>query len=303
MALPKYDELYGNVLLALKENGEMSRRELRENIARQIGLSAEEQKEQLASGASVWSSRVGWAVTYLTAAGLLTRVRRGVYALSDEGRRVLDSGETVDNALLARYPSFQAFTKKEKEEGEKAPSQLKEERESPQETLDSAYQLIRRSLAEELLDEVCRQDSDFFERMVVRLMLRMGYGGGKESGFVTQRSGDEGVDGWIQEDKLGFSSIGIQAKKWDKTATVSRPELQKFVGALAGKGVQKGLFITTAQFSTGAQEYARQQHSVRIALVDGTKLAYLMMDHGLGVTTERTYALQRLDSDFFTEDE
>lgn len=139
--------------------------------------------------------------------------------------------------------------------------------------------------------------------MVVQLMLRMGYGGGEESGFVTLRSGDEGVDGWIQEDKLGFSSIGIQAKKWDKAATVSRPEMQKFVGALAGKGVQKGLFITTAQFTAGAQEYARQQHSVRIALVDGMKLAYLMMEHGLGVTTERTYAIRRIDSDFFAEED
>jgi restriction system protein len=302
MALPKYDELYGNVMCALKEGGEKSRRELREVVAKQIGLSAAEQEEQLPSGASVWSSRVGWAVTYLTAAGLLARVRRGVYVLSDEGKRVLASGERVDNALLARYPAFRAFCKSAKTEEEALPHP-QTERESPQEALDSAYQLLRRSLAEELLDEVCRQDSDFFERMVVQLMLRMGYGGGEESGFVTPRSGDEGVDGWIQEDKLGFSSIGIQAKKWDKAATVSRPEVQKFVGALAGKGVQKGLFITTAQFTAGAQEYARQQHSVRIALVDGMKLAYLMMEHGLGVTTERTYAIRRIDSDFFAEED
>lgn len=211
MALPKYDELYGNVMCALKEGGEKSRRELREAVAKQIGLSAAEQEEQLPSGASVWSSRVGWAVTYLTAAGLLARVRRGVYALSDEGMRVLASGERVDNALLARYPAFRAFCKSAKTEEEALPHP-QTERESPQEALDSAYQLLRRSLAEELLDEVCRQDSDFFERMVVQLMLRMGYGGGEESGFVTPRSGDEGVDGWIQEDKLGFSSIGIQAK-------------------------------------------------------------------------------------------
>ena len=192
MALPKYDELYGNVMCALKEGG-----------------------------ASVWSSRVGWAVTYLTAAGLLARVRRGVYVLSDEGKRVLASGERVDNALLARYPAFRAFCKSAKTEEEALPHP-QTERESPQEALDSAYQLLRRSLAEELLDEVCRQNSDFFERMVVQLMLRMGYGGGEESGFVTPRSGDEGVDGWIQEDKLGFSSIGIQAKKWEPRRSPDR---------------------------------------------------------------------------------
>ena len=151
MALPKYDELYGNVMCALKEGGEKSRRELREAVAKQIGLSAAEQEEQLPSGASVWSSRVGWAVTYLTAAGLLARVRRGVYVLSDEGKRVLASGERVDNALLARYPAFRAFCKSAKTKEEALPHP-QTERESPQEALDSAYQLLRRSLAEELLD-------------------------------------------------------------------------------------------------------------------------------------------------------
>ena len=146
-----------------------------------------------------------------------------------------------------------------------------------------------------------RKDPYFFESLVVKLLQKIGYGTLKNSGKVTKKSNDEGIDGIINQDKLGFDCIYIQAKKWDKDSTVSRPEIQKFVGALAGQGATKGLFITTAKFSDGAREYSQKQHTTKIVLIDGMELAKLMIEYNLGVSVENIYEIKKIDSDFFEE--
>ncbi len=300
MALPKYDELYEEILAVLSENGEQNRSQLRDRVADLRGLTPEERAELLPSGKSVWAGRVGWAITYLTQAGLVKRCRRGVYALSAEGERVRkEEGAHVDNGYLSRYPSFRAFVGRASRAKPESPTAVGD---TPQDALEAAYRMIRGAVADELLEEVCAQTPAFFESLVVRLLLKMGYGGAVEgAGFVTAKSGDEGIDGIIREDKLGFSLIYIQAKKWDRASSVGRPEVQKFVGALAGQGASKGLFITTAQFTREARDYAAKQHTVKVVLVDGAKLAQLLMEHGLGVSTEAVYEIKRVDTDFFAE--
>lgn len=304
MALPKYDELYGDVLRWLGEHGEQSQAQLRAGLAAVRGLSAQDLQELLPSGKVVWAGRVGWAVTYLHKAGLLEHRRRGVYALSAEGGRVLRAGESVDNAFLERYESFRAFTGVEPQGAGAMPGEgpALQEGSTPRDALEDAYRLIRSAVADELLDEVCAQSAAFFENLVVQLLLKMGYGGAVEgAGIVTGRTGDEGIDGIIREDKLGFSLIYIQAKKWDRGASAGRPEVQKFVGALAGQGAAKGLFITTAQFTQEARDYAARQHTAKAVLVDGAQLAALLMEYDLGVSTEAVYAVKRVDTDFFAE--
>lgn len=168
--------------------------------------------------------------------------------------------------------------------------------------LEKAYADIRQALSQELLDEIMQQHPAFFERLVVQLLMAMGYGGTVEGAGQTSRySRDEGIDGIISLDKLGFDQIYVQAKRWDPTASVGRPEIQKFVGALAGQGATRGLFITTARFSEDARDYARKQHTVRVVLVDGQRLAELMIEHNLGVTPIARYEIKRIDSDFFDD--
>ncbi|MDR2943484.1 MAG: restriction endonuclease [Methanosarcinales archaeon] len=171
----------------------------------------------------------------------------------------------------------------------------------PQDLLDKAFQKINSDLADELLSEIILQSPAFFERLVVRLLEKMGYGGLKDSSEIVGKSGDEGIDGIIREDKLGFDLIYIQAKKWDMDSTIGRPEIQKFVGALAGQGATKGLFITTAKFSKEAIDYAKKQHTTKVILVDGRLLTELMIEHNFGVTIENIYEVKRVDSDFFSD--
>lgn len=174
---------------------------------------------------------------------------------------------------------------------------------TPQDILDEAFQQINTTLADDLLSEIMKQPPAFFEHLVVKLLTQMGYGGSvDDAGTVIGQTGDEGIDGIIREDKLGFSLIYIQAKRWDCDKTVGRPEIQKFVGALAGQGASKGLFITTAKFTKEARQYAEKQHTTKVVLVDDTTLAKLMIEYDLGVSTEATYEIKRIDSDFFAED-
>ena len=188
------------------------------------------------------------------------------------------------------------------QEGHFSPQQIVVSSESPQDILDDAYNQINAALIDDVLSEVMKQSPLFFEHLVIKLLTQMGYGGSLEdAGTVTRTSGDEGIDGMIREDKLGFDQIYIQAKRWDRNSTVGRPELQKFVGALAGQGASKGLFITTAQFTKEAKEYANKQHTTKNVLVDGTSLAKLMIEYNIGVSVETTYSIKKIDSDFFDD--
>jgi restriction system protein len=303
MAIPKYDELYKEILQALADGETLSNAALYGHVARQKGVTPEERAELLPSGIRpIFDDRVAWTRTYLKQAGLLAYPKRGHSCLTAEGRKVLDENPAVlNNAYLMRYESFRSFVSPISHTHAEAilPSLPESETDStPQEQMDHAIKHINLSLGDDLLSEIMQQNPEFFERLVVRLLLKMGCGSSRdEAGFVTQRSRDEGIDGIIKEDKLGFSNIYIQAKRWDRERMISRPEIQKFKGAIVG-ATEKGLFITTAKFSEDAERYAKAQH---IVLVDGARLVSLMIEHDVGVSAVQSYTIKKVDADFFVE--
>lgn len=228
--------------------------------------------------------------------------QRGYISITSAGRALLASNEPITNAVLARSSSAfcEFYQHKVSDDASTAPTPAEaheETPETPQETFERVYTLINDQLADDLLTEVLNQSPAFFEQLVVDLMKAMNYG----EGFVTKYSGDDGIDGIIHEDKLGFNLIYIQAKRWKPDVTIGKPELQKFAGAMMGPPkVEKGLFITTAKFSPKAKDYANAQH---IILVDGKKLTELMIEHGVGVSTQKAYLIKRVDSDYFSDNE
>ena len=295
MALPKYNELYQPVLSILSDGKVWPIRKVWEKAGELLRISPEEMAMTLPSGGmGVFVNRIGWARTYLKKAGLIDSPKRGFVQITEEGRKALEEGVEITNSYLMRYPSFAEFQNRTVPQDK--PEEVQEVSETPQETLDRVYKTINSELAEELLSEIMRQSPGFFETLVVDLMKAMGYG----DGFVTKASGDDGIDGIIHEDKLGFNLIYIQAKRWNPSVSIGKPEIQKFAGAMMGPPkIEKGLFITTARFSQGARAYGETQH---IILVDGQKLTELMIEYGLGVTTQKTYLIKRVDSDYFAEE-
>lgn len=211
----------------------------------------------------------------------------------------------INNALLKQFPEFVQFQNYKKEKIDSAitfnEGDNQSESQTPEETIENAYQTIRQSLALEILDTVRKLSPIFFERLVVKLLVKMGYGGSmKDAGKAIGKTGDEGIDGTIKEDKLGLDIIYIQAKRWQAGNIVGRPELHKFVGALAGQGAKKGIFITTSSFTKDALNYV-PRNETKIVLIDGEHLAQLMIDYNLGVASQRIYEVKRLDSDYFEE--
>ena len=295
MALPKYNELYQPVLSILSDGKVWPIRKVWEKAGELLRISPEEMAMTLPSGGmGVFVNRIGWARTYLKKAGLIDSPKRGFVQITEEGRKALEEGVEITNSYLMRYPSFAEFQNRTVPQDK--PEEVQEVSETPQETLDRVYKTINSELAEELLSEIMRQSPGFFETLVVDLMKAMGYG----DGFVTKASGDDGIDGIIHEDKLGFNLIYIQAKRWNPSVSIGKPEIQKFAGAMMGPPkIEKGLFITTARFSQGARAYGEAQHTI---LVDGQKLTELMIEYGLGVTTQKTYLIKRVDSDYFAEE-
>ena len=295
MALPKYNELYQPVLSILSDGKVWPIRKVWEKAGELLRISPEEMAMTLPSGGmGVFVNRIGWARKYKKKAGLIDSPKRGFVQITEEGRKALEEGVEITNSYLMRYPSFAEFQNRTVPQDK--PEEVQEVSETPQETLDRVYKTINSELAEELLSEIMRQSPGFFETLVVDLMKAMGYG----DGFVTKASGDDGIDGIIHEDKLGFNLIYIQAKRWNPSVSIGKPEIQKFAGAMMGPPkIEKGLFITTARFSQGARAYGEAQH---IILVDGQKLTELMIEYGLGVTTQKTYLIKRVDSDYFAEE-
>ena len=290
----------------LSDGKEWSNRDIYEHIASKYQLTDDERKETLASGPQpVFINRIGWATTYLKKAGLIDSPRRAHFVIADAGKKVLASAVTrVDIKYLRQFPSFIEFQQASKTEREIANNDVVEAIvETPEEILERGYQQLRANLAAELLSKVIELSPAFFERLVVELLVKMGYGGSmKDAGKAVGRSGDEGIDGTIKEDKLGLDIIYIQAKRWGTGNVVGRPELQKFVGALAGQGAKKGIFITTSSFTKDAREYA-PKNETKIVLIDGQELAQLMIDYNLGCTTQQSYELKKIDLDFFGGDE
>lgn len=301
--------MYKPLLESLRDGNEHTAKEVNEFIAKDMKISDEEQLEMPPSETgSKFKIRTNWARTYLKKAGLIKNTSRGIFIITDEGRSVLDSSVVINNEFLMRYESFQAFINTGSKSKDNAVAGIQKtcissnEEETPQDLLEEAIRKINISLTDDLLSEIMDLSPTFFEQLIVKLLEKMGYGGSlKNAGEVVGKSGDEGIDGIIREDKLGFDLIYIQAKRWDVDTTIGRPEIQKFVGALAGQGATKGLFITTAKFTREAFDYAKKQHTTKIVLVDGQLLTKLMIEHNLGVSVENTYEIKKVDSDFFSD--
>lgn len=304
--IPDYQSLMLPLLKLVSDRQEHKYRDLIEKLATEFQITDEERKELLASGnQAIFDNRVGWAKTYLKKAGLLDSPRRATFVITQIGLDTLKKNpDRVDAKYLRQFPAFLEFQNASHydNETEEETTVIAVSEQTPEENLDKAYQRIRKSLASELLQNVVDLSPTFFERLVVELLVKMGYGGSiKDAGKAIGKSGDEGIDGTIKEDKLGLDIIYIQAKRWRPGNVVGRPELHKFVGALAGQGAKKGIFITTSNFTKEALDYT-PKNETKIVLIDGEQLAQLMIDYNLGCTTHQTYELKKIDSDYFGEE-
>ena len=304
--IPDYQSLMLPLLKLVVDKQEHKYRDLIENLATEFQISDEERRELLPSGnQAIFDNRVGWAKTYLKKAGLLDSPKRATFLITDLGIETLRKRPIrIDAKYLRQFPKFLEFQNASRSENDSEEEIISQEvsQQTPEESLEKAYQRIRKSLASELLNQVIELSPAFFERLVVELLVKMGYGGSiKDAGKAIGKSGDEGIDGTIKEDKLGLDIIYIQAKRWKPGNVVGRPEIQKFVGALAGQGAKKGIFITTSNFTKDALEYT-PRNETKIVLIDGEYLTQLMIDHNLGCTTQQTYELKKIDIDYFEED-
>ncbi len=303
MAIPDFQSIMLPLLRLCADGREYTNRDAIDTLSREYGLTPEEQKQMLPSAQQrVFDNRVAWARAHMKMARLLENVRRGVFRITERGKAVLkESPERINLAFLRRFPEYlTAREPQQKSSTADDPFLLKEqETKTPAERLDEAYMVLRETLAEELLLQLKSASPAFFEKVVVEVLVKMGYGGSiKDAGEAVGRSGDEGIDGIIKEDRLGLDIIYIQAKRWENT--VSRPEIQKFAGALQGKRARKGIFITTSDFSKSVHEFVSAIES-KIILIDGIQLVGFMIDFGVGVATDTVYELKRLDSDYFVE--
>jgi restriction system protein len=302
MAIPDYETLMLPVLQYVADGKDHPLKEITAHLADTFKLTADEREQRIPSGQSTYiQNRTGWAKTYLKKAGLLISPKRGIIQITDRGREVLaKKPERIDGALLSQFPEFTAFQERSNlQEESQQPQHLSVEQQTPEEVIESSFHELRSQLADELLEQIKGCSSDFFERLVVDVIVAMGYGGTqRDAARATQRSNDGGIDGIIKQDRLGLDTIYIQAKKWNESQPIHRPEIQKFAGALQGVRARKGIFITTSSFSVGAREYVANIDS-KIVLIDGTELAQLMIDHGIGVTPHQTYEIKRLDSGYF----
>lgn len=302
MPVPVFQEITLPLLRLAGDGRTRSIAEVRDVLANEFALSAAEREELLPSAHQTrFANRVAWAKVYLERGGLLSSPGRGQFAITQRGQEVLKHPpERITIRFLEQFPEFAAFRARRprgvSEEG--GNPERTEESATPEEALEAAFQHIRGRVAADLLDRVRTAPPQFFEQLVVDLLVRMGYGGAREgAGKAIGRSGDEGIDGIISEDRLGLEQVYLQAKRWGDR-TVGRPEIQQFVGALHGKRARKGVFITTGVFSSEAVAYVRTIDP-KVVLIDGQQLAGYMIDFGVGVTEERIYRVVRIDSDYF----
>ena len=299
--IPDYQSIMLPLLEFISDGKEYKMRNVTDELALKFAVSEAEQKELLPSGvAPVFYNRTAWAKTYLKKAGLIESPKQGIVIISKRGLDVLKQKPNLINVkFLKQFSEFVDFQTSKREDGIENETSEEQSKQTPEELLEIAYQKIRKSLASELLNNVVDLSPSFFEKLVVELLVKMGYGGSiKDAGKAMGKSGDEGIDGTIKEDKLGLDIIYIQAKRWKPGNVVGRPELQKFVGALAGQGAKKGIFITTSNFTKEAIEYT-PRNETKIVLIDGHQLAQLMIDYNLGCTPHQTYEVKKIDSDYF----
>lgn len=298
MAVPKFYEMHRTFLALLSDGNTYTKKQVMAHLRDDFHLTEEDLAQMQPSGKqTVFANRVGWAATYLKRAGLIVSPSRGQYCISDAGREVLQlNPDVIDVKFLTRYPSFCEFQSLTSGESVQLPPP-EEEEDTPDDVIENAIRRMNTSLAEELMTEVMKMSPVAFERFVLDLMKSMGYGKFQNGARMTSVTNDEGIDGIIMQDKLGFDLIYIQVKHWGEDHIVGRPDVQAFVGAISGKG-GKGLFVTTSKFAKPAIEYANNHH---IILVDGKKLTELMIENNFGVTVKNTFAIKALDTDVFTD--
>lgn len=289
------------ILQFLSDQKTHTLKEIKQYVAKEFKLTEGDMEEMLPSGRQTYfSNRVGWARTYLKKAGLIDSPAKASFRITTEGQAVLvENPPVIDNHFLSRYESFREFTRPTMSEDTQAQEngQNENDSETPDDIFENAFEKINQGLADDILTEVMKLTPVAFERLVLDLMKKMGYGTFPNAAAMTATTGDEGIDGIIMEDKLGFDLIYVQVKRWDPDHIVGRPDVQAFVGAIVGKG-GKGLFVTTSKFSKQAIDYAKNQH---VILMDGERLAYYMIEHDFGVSTKKTFAIKAIDTDLFED--
>jgi restriction system protein len=303
--IPDYQTAMLPTLRSLEDGAIHRAGDIRDRVSLIFELTEDEARELVPSGRkTLFSDRISWAITYMKKAGFLETPKRAHYRITQRGKDLLARNPArIDLTVLATYPEFVEW--KERSDGNrgstpKPPRGGLDPTETPEESLDSAYLALRRTIETDLLDQVKSMPPAFFEKLVVQLLVAMGYGGSlKDAGQAVGKSGDGGIDGIIKEDKLGLDVIHIQAKRWQNT--VGRPEIQSFAGSLDGVKAKKGIFITTSSFSPDAKAYVDKIEK-RIVLIDGDRLAALMFDHNVGVTRLAAYEVKRVDTDYFSEE-
>ena len=303
MPIPDYQSCMLPLLRLAGDGAEHSLKEAVSSLSEQFDLNEAEKSEYLPSGQqTVIQNRVAWARTYMKKAGLLMSPRRGYLSITERGLAVLrENLSSIDVDFLGRFPEFIEFRTLRHDRSEQiavlATTAASDTGKTPHEEVEAAYERLRAELTAEILSTIKSAEPVLFEEIVVDLLVKMGYGGSrKDAGQAIGRRGDEGIDGIIKEDRLGLDIIYVQAKRWD--ATVGRPEIQKFAGALEGQRARKGVFITTSDFSREAADYVCRIDK-KIILIDGQTMARLMIDFGVGVTTVSTYEVKKIDSDYF----
>lgn len=300
MPIPKYYEMHKPFLEFIGDGQLHSLKALKLQMALYFQLDETALSELLPSGRqTVFVNRIGWASTYLKKAGLIDSPSRAMFVITQQGLDVLkDNPAVIDKNYLKRFENFQEFLNASDNTDASVKGNSNDENGiTPDDAFEESFRQINSSLADELSGEVVKLSPTSFEQMVIDLLSKMGYGAFENAGSTTAVTGDEGIDGIIMEDKLGFDLIYIQAKRWDLSSTVGCPYVQNFVGAISGKG-GKGLFVTTAKFSKQAIDYAKNQH---IILIDGEKLAKLMIEHNFGVSVKKTFEIKAIDTDIFND--
>ena len=302
--IPDYQSIMLPLLKVVADKKEYKLQELIEILSSSFKLTDADREEMLPSGQQrIFDNRVAWARTYLKKAGLVDSPRRAFVTITERGLKVLsEKPDFINVRFLKQFPEFVEFQQTKRENNDIDIDEHSESTETPEELLETAYLKIRKSLAQEIINKVIQLPPAFFEKLVVELLVKMGYGGSiQDAGKAIGKTNDEGIDGTIKEDKLGLDIIYIQAKRWQPGNTVGRPEIQKFVGALAGQGAKKGIFITTSSFTKDAIEY-QPRNETKIVLIDGDQMSQMMIDYDLGVSPVNKYEIKRLDHDYFGDE-
>lgn len=298
MPIPDFQTLMRPLLALHADGAEKTQADLRGQLAGEFAVTPEELEERIPSGlTNTFANRVAWASTHMKQAALIEKPRRGISVITDRGRTVLEQHpDRIDMSVLEEFPEYMDFRTRSRTRP-RPESSANAEAGTPEEVLDTAYAELRGAITEDLRSRLIASDDTFFEDVVLDVLIALGYGGSKrDAAERVGRSGDGGIDGVIREDALGLDAIYVQAKKWSRDRTIGPREIREFIGALKDADAGKGVFMTTSTFSTEARELARRQ---RVVLLDGGELASLMVDSGVGVTTERRFEIKRVDEDYF----